>query len=57
MKNRKLFVGVFRQGKCLFRLGASSYPNYAAAALACILIEPAIAHVLEPGDYVACDYE
>ena len=56
MRNRKLYVGVFREGKCLFRLGASSYPDYATAALACMLIEPGVAHVLKPGDNVACDY-
>lgn len=55
MKNRELYVGVFRQGECLFRIG-QTYPDYATAAVACMLIEPAVAHVLLPGDYVACDY-
>lgn len=52
---RTLFVGVFRDGVLLFRI-RSGFRSYVSAAFACALYESARLS-LEPGDYIACDWE
>lgn len=47
------FIGVFRSGKLLFKIGNAA-PNYESAALVCALLDT-FNLPLAPGDYIAVD--
>ena len=58
MDKRTYFFGVYdRSGGLIMRIGARVKCTYKQAAAVCLILEAALNKTLEPGDYIACDYE